>query len=317
MGIPSAAGYPQYSGNLITPLFRAELLERWYCSTVYSDISTTEYTGDLNKGGDEITFWREPKVIVRKYIKNEPIIHDTLDGEPVKLTIDQAYTFSIKMNMIDEQQIQNFENWKAGFLKSAGIELARTIDPLIMTEMWTSAAATNSGANAGAISGNINLGTPGAPVDLTSANITQFMALIHQVLDEACAPKEGRFIVFPAAGLTVLRNSELRAAYMTGLSWSPMVNGRIPDEVAGFKVLISNYLPSVMDATVSKLAYHVIAGVKMATAFAATIENSRVITDKDDWANYYQGLSVFGFGVLYPDGIVHAYVTFNTAPPTP
>jgi hypothetical protein len=313
MGIPAASGYPQYSGNLITPIFRMQLLERWYCSTLYSDIASTEYTGELNQGGDEITFWREPKVTVRKYVKNQPITHDTVDGEPIKMVIDQAYNFSIKMNKIDEQQIQNFEAWKAGFLKSAGIELARTIDPLLLTEMYTSAASSNAGANAGVQSGNINLGTAGAPRVVTSANIIAFLSEVHQVLDEACAPKEGRFITFPPAGITALRNSDLQKAYMTGLNWSPLTNGRIPNEVMGFTILESMYIPRVVDGTVNKLSYHLVAGVKMATAFAATIEDSRVITDKDDWANYYQGLSVFGFKTLYEDGLVHAYVTFDAS----
>lgn len=314
MGIPAAAGYPQYSGNLINPIFKMELLERWYCSTVYSDVSTTEYTGELNQGGDEIIFWREPVVQVRKYLKNEPIIHDTIDGEPVKMTIDHAYNFSIKINKIDEQQIQNWENWKEGFLKSAGLQLARTIDPMLLTEMWSSVAPYNQGANAGKTSHSVDLGSPGAPVVITKENVTDFLSEVHQVLDEACAPTDGRFIILPPAGATVLRNSDLKAAYMTGLSWSPLINGRLPDTVAGFNVIISNYLPSVIDGTVSKLSYHVVAGVKMATAFAATIEESRVISDKDDWADYYQGLSVFGFKVLYPDGLVHAYVTFDSTP---
>lgn len=314
MGVPAASGYPQYSGNLITPIFQMQLLERWYSSTIYSDISSTEYTGELNRGGDEIIFWREPIVQVRKYTKNEPIIHDTIDAEPIKMTVDQSYNFSVKINKIDEQQIQNWDNWRAGILKSAGLELARTIDPLLMTEMWTSASANNQGATAGAISHSVNLGAPGAPVTLDDSNITQFLSFVHQVLDEAKAPKEGRFITMPAAGIAVMRNSDLKAAYMTGLSWSPLVNGRLPETVAGFMVLESNYIPTVVDGTVSKLCYHLVAGVKMATAFAATIEDSRVITDKDDWANYYQGLSVFGFKVLYPEGIVHIYATFDTTP---
>lgn len=311
MGVPAASGYPQYSGNLITPIFRMQLLERWYCSTIYSDISSTEYTGELNKGGDEIVFWREPKVQVHKYIKNQPIKHDTIDSEPVKMVIDQAYNFSIKMNHIDEQQIQNFDAWKSGFLRAAGLELARVIDPLLMTEMYTAVSPTNEGATAGAQSGNINLGEVGAPLVITKENVVEVLSQVHQVLDEACAPKEGRFVVMPPAGITVLRNSDLRAAYLTGLSWSPIVNGRLPDTVMGFVVLESMYIPRVVDGTTSKLTYHLIAGVKMATAFAATIEDSRVITDKDDWANYYQGLSVFGYKTLYPDGLVHIYATFD------
>lgn len=311
MGIPAASGYPQYSGNLITPIFRMELLERWYCSTIYSDVSSTEYTGDLNKGGDEIVFWREPKVQVHKYNKNDPIKHDVIDGEPVKMVIDQAYQFSIKINKIDQQQIQNWEAWKASFLKASGIELARVIDPLLLTEMWSSVSADNQGATAGAKTHSVNLGSPGAPVVLTKANITDVLSLVHQVLDEACAPPDGRFITLPPAGIAVMRNSDLRAAYLTGLSWSPLVNGRIPDTVMGFNVLQSNYLPTVIDGGTGKLTYHLVAGVKMATAFAATIEDTRVISDKDDWADYYQGMSVFGFKVLYEDGLVHLYATFD------
>lgn len=313
MGIPAASGYPQYSGNLITPIFQMELLERWYCSTIYSDVSSTEYTGELNKGGDEIIFWREPVVEVHKYNKNDPIKHDTIDGEPVKMVIDQAYNFSIKINKIDQQQIQNWDNWKAGFLKNAGIQLARKIDPLLLTEMWSSASPDNQGATAGARTHSVNLGAPGAPIVLTKANITDVLSLVHQVLDEACAPTDGRFITLPPAGIAVLRNSDLRAAYLTGLSWSPLVNGKIPDTVMGFTVLQSNYIPTVIDGGTGKLVYHLVAGVKMATAFAATIEDSRVISDKDDWADYYQGLSVFGFKVLYEEGIVHLYATFDAS----
>ncbi len=52
MAVPAAAGYVQYSGNIISPLFSMELLEQFYCSTLYSDISTVEYSGELEKCGD-------------------------------------------------------------------------------------------------------------------------------------------------------------------------------------------------------------------------------------------------------------------------
>jgi hypothetical protein len=48
----------------------------------------------------------------------------------------------------------------------------------------------------------------------------------------------------------------------------------------------------------------------LATAFAAQLEDTRVIEDKDDWAKYYQGLTVYGFKVLQPDALVHIYATF-------
>ena len=311
MPVPAAAGYPQYSGSLITPILRMDLLERFYDTTLYSEISTTEYTGELNKGGDQITFMREPKVIVRDYDKNGKIVHDTIDGEPVTMTIDYAKTFSIKMNHIDEKQIQNFEKWKAAFLKSAGYELTRQIDPHLLTEMWTSVAPSNTGANAGAISKNINLGVSGTPRAVTSANFHQFLNDIQQVLDESLAPQDGRFIVLPPIAVNIAKGSELRLAYATGLGSSPLVNGKLPEKIAGFTWLQSLQVPSVVDGAVR--AYHIVAGCKMATAFAAQIENSRTVSDKDDWANYYQGLTVYGFKVLYPDALVHAYASFSAS----
>jgi hypothetical protein len=311
MPVPAASGYPQYSGNLITPLFSMDLLERFYASTIYSDISTTEYTGELEKAGDQITFWREPRVRVRDTTKNQPIEHDTISSEPITMTIDKAKDFSIKMSQIDEVQIQNFPTWKEKFLASAGRELAIAIDGPLMTEMYTSVDVYNQGATAGIKSQNINLGTAGAPIAITKSNVTDVLSTVHQVLDEQNAPTDNRFITMPPAAITVLRNSDLRAAYLTGLSWSPLVNGKLPDEVMGFTIMRSNLIPSVIDPTVMLRAYHIVAGVKSATAFAAQIEKTRVIEDKDDWATYYQGLTVYGFKVLYPDALVHLYATFS------
>jgi hypothetical protein len=314
MGVPAASGYPQYSGSLISPMFSLELLERFYTSTIYSDISTTEYTGELEKGGDQITFWREPEVIVRDAHKNKKIEHDTINAEPVTMVIDRAKEFSIKVSQIDEKQIQQWPKWKESFLRNAGYQLAQAIDPDLLDEMYTSAAAANQGATAGAQSASINLGTAGAPIVLTSSNIIEVFSQVHQVLDEAKAPREGRFITLPPAGITALRNSDLQAAYMTGLSWSPLTNGKIPDEVMGFTIMQSLNIPSEIDATVTKLSYDLVAGVKMATAFAAQLEKTRVIEDKDDWATYYQGLTVYGFKVLYPEALVHIYATFDATP---
>lgn len=313
MPVPAASGYPQYSNSLTTPIFKMDLLERFYEVTIYSDISTTEYTGELNKGGDQITFMREPKVVVRDYHKNDKLIHDTIDAEPLTMTIDRAKSFSIKFNHIDEKQIQNFEKWKAAFLRSAGNEMKRHIDTELLNEMWTDVADYNQGATAGLLSANINLGETGAPVVITKNNIVEVLSEVHQALDEALAPRENRFIVLPPAGITALRNSELRLAYATGLNTSPLVNGRLPETVMGFTILESTNVPSVIDQTVNKRAYHIVAGVKMATAFAAQIEQSRVMTDKDDFANFYQGLNVYGFKVIYPDALAHLYATFDAS----
>ncbi|MCA9367816.1 hypothetical protein KC887_06180 [Candidatus Kaiserbacteria bacterium] len=313
MPIPAAAGYPQYSDTLITPMFEMDLLERFYRTTVHSDISTTEYSGEIKNHGDQVTFFREPKVNVRDYVKNGGITHDTVDSEPVTMTIDRAKTFSVKMNKIDEKQIQNFDKWKAALIKSAGYEMAQVIDPELMTEMWTSVDANNEGPTAGILSGNINLGTPNTPLVVTATNVNEFLTQVHQVLDEQSVWRDDRFMVMPPAGITALLNSELRLAYASALNAPPLVNGKLPSQIGDFNILRTLNVPTEIDAGTSKRVWHIVAGSKRATAFAAQIDQSRVISDKDDWDNYYQGLSVYGFKVLYPEALVHAYVTFDAS----
>lgn len=311
MAVPAASGYPQYSGNLISPMFSMELLEQFYCTTIYSDISTTEYSGELEKCGDQITFWREPEVRIRDTEKNGTIEHDTIDSEPITMIVDKAKDFSIKISQIDEQQICNWPKWKESFLRRASYRLAQVIDQGLLAQMFFDTDALNKGSNAGALSGNVNLGVTGDPLPVNNTNVTELFARLHQVLDEQCAPSDGRFLVLPPAAITVLRNSDLRAAYLTGLDWSPMVNGRLPDLVMGFMIMQSINVPRVFDPAVNTQCYELVAGVKMATAFAAQIEKTRVIEDKDDWATYYQGLAVYGYKVLYPKALAAMYARFN------
>jgi hypothetical protein len=302
MAIKAAAGYPQYSGSIITPMFSMDLLEQFYCTTVFSDISTTEYVGELTKCGDQITFFKEPEVRVREYIKNQRIEHDTIDSEPLTMVIDRALDFSIKMNQIDEEQICNFAKWRESFLRRASYQLARTIDSAVLNSLFLDVDPANRGSKAGFISKNLDLGSAGAPLTITPANAIDIMSKVHQVLDEQCAPRDGRFMVVPPSFLTALRASDIKSALLTGLGWSPLINGRLPETVMGFTLLESVNLR--MDAAG---AYHLMAGVKSATAFASQIDKTRVIEDKDDWATYYQGLAVYGFKTIYPKALVDVY----------
>lgn len=311
MGVPAASGYPQYSGNIITPLFSMELLELFYCTTVYGEISTTEYSGELERYGDQITFWREPEIVIRDYEKGGPIMHDTIDSEPITMVIDTAKDFSIEISQIDEKQIENWPAWRQAFLRRGAYNLATAIDSSLLANMFLNVDPNNAGTTAGVKSHSYNLGTTGSPAPITSSNVTQYLSYLQGVLDEQCAPREGRFIVIPPVMYTVMLNSDLRAAYLTGMDTSPMINGKLPPQVAGFNVYVSNFVPSVFDAGAGALCWEIVAGYQGATAFAAQIDRTREIEGPDSWNRYYQGLAVYGFKVLYPKGVAALYAKFN------
>lgn len=309
--IPAAAGYPQYSGNLIPPIYSQTLIENFYCSTVFGDISSTEYLGELNGKGDQITFFHEPCVIVRDHVKDGTIKHDVLESDTTTLVIDRAKEFSYKIARIDAEMMPMWDAMKAKLMQNTARSIADQIDCDLLNEIYTHVHCDNQGPAAGCQSHAYNLGQVGNPVPVTSLNVLEVLTNLSAVLDEACIPAEGRFIVIPTAMKVAIMNSELRAAYFSGQNQSTYLNGKIADNIAGFAIYVSNHVPRVFDPGANVNAYHIVAGLRSATCFASVVEATREIEDKDSWDIFYQGLQAYGFGVIQPKALAHLYARFN------
>lgn len=308
--IPAAAGYPQYSGNLIPPVYSQTIIENFYCSTVFGDISTTAYLGELRGRGDQITFWKEPCVIVRDHVKDGTIKHDVLESDTITLAIDRAKEFSYKMARIDIEMMPMWDQMRAALMRNTARVIADKIDCDLLNEIYTQVSCFNQGPAAGCESGSYNLGQTGNPLPVTSLNVLEVLTNMSAVLDEACIPAEGRYVVIPTPMKVAIMNSELRAAYFSGLNQSTYLNGKIADNIAGFTIYVSNHVPRVFDTGANVNAYHIPFGIRSATAFASVIELTREIEDKDSFDVFWQGLNAYGFGVIHPEALGHLYARF-------
>lgn len=316
MAVVAASGYPQYSGSLIPPMFSSKLVEQFYCSSVYADITTTEYSGELNKCGDQITFFRTPRVRVRRGAKDGTIKHDAIDTCPITMTIDQMLEFSVKVSKVDMKQICNWANWESALLKSASYNIGEAIDRSLLAQTYVEAAADNKGATAGVRTHAYNMGATGAPLALTSSNIWGTLTSAAGVMREQCMPMDDLFIVLPDVALPILLNSPMLAsnAGLAGacceVASNAVLNGKIPAKIAGWDIYISHNVASVVDGAVT--AYSMPMGWRGATAFAMQIEDTRVITDdKDSWDQYLQGMTVYGAKVIQSEGVGGIYGSFS------
>jgi hypothetical protein len=122
-----------------------------------------------------------------------------------------------------------------------------------------------------------------------------------KALDELNIPEEGRFIVLSPEFVSMLKQSELRQAYLTGDGTSPLRNGKV-GMVDRFNVYQSNmlYTPgSGADAGYT----HVLAGHPKAISFASQFTSAETVRLETTFGDAVRGLKVFGSKVIVPDAL--------------
>jgi hypothetical protein len=183
--------------------------------------------------------------------------------------------------------------------------MKQTVDRDVLGSVYSTVAAANKGNAAGRISGDIKLGATGSPVVLTAADVVDSIIDAGTVLDEQNCPENDRYIIIPSWMAGMLKKSDLKQAYTTGDSVSPMRNGKI-GMIDRFTVYISHHLPSVTDG--SSKAYHVLAGHKAGLTFASQLLNTETLKSEQTFGQLIRGLQVYGYETVKPDMLVDLYV---------
>ena len=144
--------------------------------------------------------------------------------------------------------------------------------------------------------------TIGAQETVIKTDILEAILEMGQVLDEKNIPEEGRFIVLSPEFISMLKQSELRQAYLTGDSTSPLRNGQV-GVVDRFKVFTSNMLYKPASGTDAGYT-HVLAGHPKATCFASQFTNTETVRLESTFGDGIRGLKVYGSQVVVPDALV-------------
>lgn len=306
----ASSGYSQYS-NIITPQFGQQLIARSYCSLVTPDITTTDYAGDLVKQGAQITFFKEPEVEIFSYEKGANLKSQDLESSATTMSVDRALYYNVRLDRIDEKQISFIDTWVNSFLKRATYNIQRIIDPEVLMRMSVEAAPTNKGNNAGKFSQSQDLGVVGAPIDITAANIVDMLSRLQVVLTETCRWEDGNmFICLPNVARNAFMASDLKPAYLTGMSASPILNGKLPNVIMGFNVYFTDMTPMIHDENTNKNAYYIVAGHNRATGFVQQLEEHEIISRENTFGKYYRGLVVYGHKPFIPDALAVMYASF-------
>jgi hypothetical protein len=311
-GLTAAAGYTQFRDTLQTPLFSNQVIGKVYKDAVVPRITTGNFLQGLKNCGSSVGFRTAHKMNVYDYQENQTLDQQTPETCWRWLHINKAKYFNIKIDTVTKSQICDFEAMARDFCNDAGKALRQRLDPEILIEMASAAAASNRGNNAGP-EANINMGSYSAPVTITPLNYTQKLVEAQILFTDSCEGsywEDGKMVsIWPNVAKTVILHRNSGVSGVGAGCCSNNLNG-IATNVAGWDLIFSNNVPRVRmpDGT---YAYYVVFAHKDATGFVQQIEKCEVKDSHTSFGEYYRGLWVYGNGTLIPEGVAVGFFKFD------
>lgn len=313
-----------YSGAFIPTLWSGKLLAKFYQNTILSEVTNTDYEGELKSQGDTVRIRLAPSISIQDYTAGQALNYEVPEPIFQDMQVNKGKYFGVQVNDVlayqADMELMNM------FTEDAAKQLKISIENEVFFNSFVTEgpAAANEGATAGAISASYDLGTDVAPIDQSTAeNVLNAILRMASVLDEQNVPEDGRFLIISPYDRHLLMQSNIAQAYFSGDNASTIRTGKI-GMLDRFSVYVSNLLPkgeagkalvSGLDATSggadltnAKARRTMIAGTSHATSFAMTVDKTEPLRNQTDFGDIVRGLAVYGRKVVKPEALVIAQV---------
>ena len=315
---------PSYSGAFIPTLWSGKLLAKFYQNTMLSEVTNTDYEGELKNQGDTVRIRLAPSISISDYTVGQSLSYEVPTPSFQDMQVNKGKYFGVQVN--DVLAYQSDMSLMNMFTEDAAKQLKIAIENEVFFNSFVTEgpAAANEGATAGAISAAYNLGTDTAPIDqATPENVLKAILRMSTALDEQNVPEDGRYLIITPFDRHLLMQSSIAQAYFSGDNSSTVRTGKI-GMLDRFSVYVSNLLPKGAAAkalvaglsaasggaslTDAKARRTMIAGTKAATSFAMTINKTEPLRNQTDFGDIVRGLAVYGRKVTKPEALVVAQV---------
>lgn len=304
--VPRISGIPDYGPgsniNYDPVIYSGKLVEKFYKSTVFGEIATTDYEGEITGFGAQVTIRTIPDVTVSDYIVGQGLTAQYPSSASVTLNIAHAKSFTIALSLVDARQSDI--DMADVFANDGSVQLRIAVDADMLTAIPALVSADNQGSTAGVDTNAINLGDSTAPFTLTSSNVVNFLVDCGTVLDEQNVPDEGRWFVAPPWVMGTIKKSDLRIASLAGDGVSIIRNGKV-GEVDRFTLYQSRNL---LSQTSPGPASYCMFGHSAGLTFAAQILECQMIDNPSDFGYVIRGVMVYGYQAIGPNYIGTAVV---------
>ncbi len=352
MAFTTASGWGNLpNGNFSSVIYSKKVQLAFRKKTVCGDITNSDYFGEIAAQGDTVKIIKEPEISVSSYARGTQISAQDLDDEDFSLTIDKANYFAFKIDDIEEahshvnfmdlatnraayrladQHDQEVLGYLSGYKQSALHSSADTVNDQVNGSKAVSTAGsdellssmklkkgdfgniTTSGADDHSIPVAARL--PGATA-LPTAHVSPVMLInrMGRLLDQQNVDKEGRWLVIDPVMMEILADEDSRFLNVDFGDSGALRNGLVMSRWNGFRVYVSNNLPSVgtgaaTTGTANQNTNYgvIVGGHDSAVATAEQINKTETYRDPDSFADIVRGMHLYGRKILRPEGLVTA-----------
>ena len=302
MAYPVAQGEPSYSGTYIPEVWSSKMLIKFYEGTVLTEVTNTDYEGEITDYGDKVQIRTVPDITINDYEKGQNLAVQRPTSANITLLIDKGKYFNFECKDLDKKQsdLPFVNKWA----EDASNQMKIAIETDVFGDVYADAHASNKGATAGVKSSSYNMGVSGTPLVVTKENAVDILVDAGCCLSEQDVPETDRFVIIPVWYYNLLEKSDLKDASMTGDDVSPLRNGLV-GMISGMKCYKSNLLDTTFDGAYS--VYNIMVGHITAITFATQWTKSEVIRNQNDFGDLTRSLQVFGYKVIKPESLVHVY----------
>jgi hypothetical protein len=350
MAFPSAAGWGNLpNGNFSPVIYSKKVQLAFRKKAICMDVTNSDYFGEIASQGDTVRIIKEPEISVSAYERGTVIAAQDLDDADFSLVVDKANYFAFKMDDIEEahshinfidlatnraayrladQLDQEVLGYLSGYKQTAIHTSADTINDTVSGTVADVNAGTDEllatmKLNKGSF-GNITAGgdnsipvaarLPGATA-LPDEYASPVMVInrMGRLLDQQNVDKEGRWCIIDPVMLEVLMDEDSRFLNADFGETGALRNGLVMSKWNGFRVYVSNNLPSVgtgpaTTGTGDQNANYgvIVAGHDSAVATAEQINKTETYRDPDSFADIVRGMHLYGRKILRPEALVNA-----------
>lgn len=352
MAFQTAAGYGNLpNGNFSPVIFSKKAQLAFRKKTTVGDITNSDYFGEISGVGDTVRIIKEPEITVSPYARGTQVTAQDLDDEEFQLVVDKANYFAFKQDDIEEAH--SHMNWMQLASDRAGYRMADQMDQEVLgylsgykqSAIHSAADTVNdqvNGTKAVATAGSDellssmklnkgkfgNITIPGAgdhsiPVERrlpgATALPTEYVSpvmLINRMktlLDKQFVDSDGRWLVISPDLCEILGDEDSRFHNADFGSSGSLRAGETPMMISGFRVYVSNNLPSVgsgpgTTGTANQNTDYgvIVAGHDNAVATAEQMNKTESFRDPDSFGDIVRGMHLYGRKILRPEALVTA-----------